>query len=76
VEDSIAGLLKNILSGQTSATGSAAPSPTTQLAFQSALQSAGITAKQFQNDLKLAVEDAQDSLAHPLPTGTTLDVTG
>jgi hypothetical protein len=76
VEDSIASLLKNIFSGQTAATAAGPPSPNTQLAFQSALQSAGITAKQFHTDLKNAMEDAQDSLAQPLPTGTTLDVTG
>jgi hypothetical protein len=75
VEDSIASLLKNIFSGK----GPAAPassSPATQLAFQIALKSAGITPLQFQSDFKAAVQDAQDNLAHPLPTGTSLDVTG
>ena len=75
VEDSIASLLKNILSGKSPA--ATAPStPATQLAFQIALKSAGITPQQFQSDFKAAVQDAQDDLAHPLPTGTTLDVTG
>jgi hypothetical protein len=75
VEDSIASLLKNIFSGKSPA--ATAPStPATQLAFQIALKSAGITPQQFQSDFKAAVQDAQDDLAHPLPTGTTLDVTG
>jgi hypothetical protein len=75
VEDSIASLLKNIFSGKSPAT-AASSNPITQLAFQSALKSAGITPLQFQGDFKAAVQDAQDGLAHALPTGTTLDVTG
>ena len=77
VEDSIASLLKNIFSGKTPApTGSAQSSPQSQLAFQTALKSAGITPQQFQTDFKSAVEDAQDSLASPIEKGSTLDVTG
>ncbi|MGD0770920.1 MAG: hypothetical protein ABSB42_22280 [Tepidisphaeraceae bacterium] len=75
VEDSIASLLKNIFSGK-SPTTAASSTPATQLAFQIALKSAGITPLQFQSDFKAAVDDAQNDLAHPLPTGTTLDVTG
>jgi len=75
VEDSIASLLKNIFSGKSPAA-AASSNPATQLAFQMALKSAGITPLQFQGDFKAAVQDAQDDLAHPLPTGTTLDVTG
>jgi hypothetical protein len=77
VEDSVASLLKNFFSGKsTPPTGGAASTPTSQLAFQSALKSAGISPQQFQTDFKSAVEDAQNSLASPIPTGSTLDVTG
>jgi hypothetical protein len=73
VEDSIASLLKNVFSGKTPP----APStPTSPQAFENALKSAGITSQQFQSDLKSAIQDAQNSLATPIPTGTTLDVTG
>ena len=75
VEDSIASLLKNIFSGKSPAA-NAPSTPATQQAFQSALQSAGITSQQFESDFKAAVQDAQNDLAHPLPTGTNLDVTG
>ncbi|MGA2443738.1 MAG: hypothetical protein ABSH08_22515 [Tepidisphaeraceae bacterium] len=75
VEDSIASLLKNIFSGKSPAA-TASSTPATQQAFQSELQSAGITPLQFQSDFNAAVQDVQNDLAHPLPTGTTLDVTG
>ena len=75
VEDSIASLLKNIFSGKSPAA-AASSTPATQLAFQLALKSAGITPQQFQNDFQAAVQDAQNDLAHPLSTGTNLDVTG
>jgi hypothetical protein len=77
VEDSVASLLKNFFSGKsTPPTGSAPSTPQSQMAFQTALKSAGITPQQFQSDFKAAVEDAQNSLASPIPTGSTLDVTG
>jgi hypothetical protein len=72
VEDSIASLLKNVLSGKGGAT---SPTPVSQQAFQSALQNAGITPQQFHNDLRSAVQDAQNALATPLSSGTALDVT-
>jgi hypothetical protein len=77
VEDSVAALLKNFFSGKsTPPTGNAASTPASQLAFQSALKSAGITPQQFQNDFKAAVDDAQNSAASPIPKGSLLDVTG
>jgi hypothetical protein len=76
VEDSIASLLKNVLSGKSPPPASGPASPTTQLAFQAALKSAGITSQQFQSDYKAAVDDAQNSTATQLPKGSNLDVTG
>jgi hypothetical protein len=77
VEDSIASLLKNFFSGKSAPpTGGAPSTPQSQLAFQTALKSAGISSQQFQSDFKAAVEDAQNGLASPIPTGSTLDVTG
>jgi hypothetical protein len=77
VEDSIASLLKNVFSGKTPApTGGSSLTPQSQVAFQTALKSAGITPQQFQNDFKEAVEDAQGTLATPIEKGSTLDVTG
>jgi hypothetical protein len=73
VEDSIASLLKNVLTGKGQPPSS---TPASQQAFQGALQSAGISQQQFQTDLKAAIQDAQNGQAHPLPTGTALDVTG
>lgn len=76
VEDSIASLLKNMFSGKTPPPTGGTTSPSTQLAFQIALKSAGISSQQFQSDYKSAVDDAQNSMATQLPTGSNLDVTG
>jgi hypothetical protein len=77
VEDSITSVLKNFFSGKNAASssGAASSNPVTQLQFQMALKSAGITPQQFQNDFHSAVEDAQEGIAHPMPMGANLDVT-
>lgn len=83
VEDSLASLFRNVFSGKSPpASGQAPPSPASLQAFQSALQSSGISPQEFHSDLQSAIQDAQNSPNNPanassaLAKGTTLDVTG
>ncbi len=94
VEDSIASLLKNMGVGANSAagladgntntneTGSAVSTASTQQAFQTLLQSEGISPQQFQADFLAAIKDAQNGSTNlakafsSFPMGTILDVSG
>jgi hypothetical protein len=76
VEDSIAQVLKNFLTGKSNpAAGSPTSAPETQEAFQSALKSAGISSQQFKTDYEAAVDDVQNGSTNPAK-GSIIDVTG
>ncbi|HEX4056300.1 MAG TPA: hypothetical protein VHX86_18725 [Tepidisphaeraceae bacterium] len=98
VEDAITSLLKNMGVGSnsaaegtnstgdsdsdTDASGGVDSATSAQQSFQSLLQSAGISPRQFQSDFLSAVREAQGGSINPgtafnsFPPGTNLDVTG